>query len=208
MTALVPNNPIMIRLGLATAFALIVLPAAAKCQSVGIDALSLHGGGTRARILAPTPGSKYTLITVTSASSDSLRYSLESSLDIKSLAWQQISKMEASIGSHSRAGRGAEIGFLVGLIGGAAIGAHASKGSGREADQLRGVAAVVNGLLGGVLGGFVGGVIGSRQRTEDWVPVILPRSSVALSRSSIKEAPDHLIAQPSGRRTPHSADRE
>jgi hypothetical protein len=161
-------------LGLATAFALILLPAAAKGQSVGIDALSLHAGA-RARILAPKPDSKYTLITVTSASSDSLRYTLESSPDTKSLAWQQISKMDASIGSHSHIGRGAGIGFLVGLIGGAALGARASKGSGREADQLRGLAAVVNGLLGGALGGFVGGVIGSRQRTEDWVPVILPR---------------------------------
>jgi hypothetical protein len=170
------------RLGLATALVLIVVPAAAKGQSVGIDALSLHGG-VRARILAPTTDSKYTFITVISTSTDSLRYSMEPSIDTKSLAWQQISKMEVTTGSHSHVGRGAGIGFLVGLIGGAALGAQASKGSGREADQLRGVAAVVNGLLGGALGGFVGGVIGSRQRTEDWVPVTLPE---ALNRSSIK----------------------
>jgi hypothetical protein len=174
------------RLGLATAFALIVLPVAAKGQSVGIDALSLHGGA-RARILAPPTDSKYTLITVISASPDSLRYSLESSLDTQSLAWQQIRKMEASIGSHSHVGRGAGIGFLVGLIGGAALGGQASKGGTREGNELKAVAAVVNGLLGGALGGFVGGVIGHTQRTEDWVPVILPRSSVALNRSSIKD---------------------
>jgi len=174
------------RLGLATAFVLIVLPAGAESQSVGIDALSLHAGA-HARILAPTTDSKYTLITVISTSTDSLRYSLEPSLDTKSLAWQQISKMEVTTGSHGRVARGAGIGFLVGLIGGAALGAHASKGSGREADQLRGVAAVVNGLLGGALGGFVGGVIGSTQRSEDWVPVILPRSSVASNQSLIKD---------------------
>ena len=173
------------RLGFATAFVLVVVPAAAKGQSVGIDALSLHAGA-RARILAPTPDSKYTLITVTSASSDSLRYTLESSLDTKSLAWQQIRKMDASIGSHSHVARDAGIGFLVGLIGGAALGARASKGSGREADQLRGLAAVVNGLLGGAIGGLGGAVIGSRQRTEDWVPVILPHSPVASNRSSVK----------------------
>jgi hypothetical protein len=164
------------RLGLATAFALIALPAAAKGQSVGIDALSLHAGA-RGRILAPTTDSKYTLITIISTSTDSLRYSMEPSTDTKSLAWQQISKMEVTTGSHSHVGRGAGIGFLIGLIGGAALGARASKGSGREADQLRGLAAVVNGLLGGALGGFVGGVIGSRRRTEDWVPVTLPEAS-------------------------------
>jgi hypothetical protein len=175
------------RLGLAAACVLIVLPAAAKGQSVGIDALSLQAG-TRARILAPAPDSKYTLITVTSASSDSLRYSLESSLDGKSLAWQQISKMEVTTGSHGHIARGAGIGFLVGLIGGAAFVAHASKGSGREADQLRAVAAVVNGLLGGALGAFGGAIIGSMQRTEGWVPVILPHSPVASNRSSTMDS--------------------
>ena len=175
------------RPGLATAFILIVLPAAAQGQSVGIDALSLHAG-TRARILAPTTDSKYTLITVISASPDSLRYSLEPSLDTKSLAWQQISKMEANVGSHRHVGRDAGIGFLVGLIGGAALVAHASKGSGREAGQLRAVAAVVNGLLGGALGAFGGAIIGSRQRTEGWVPVILPRSPVASNRSSTMDS--------------------
>jgi hypothetical protein len=50
------------RLALATAFVLIVVPATAKGQSVRIDALSLQSGA-RARILAPTAGSKYELIT-------------------------------------------------------------------------------------------------------------------------------------------------
>src|ERR1700682_3454491 len=49
------------RLALATAFALIVLPATALSQGVRIDALSLQSGA-RARILAPTAGSKYELI--------------------------------------------------------------------------------------------------------------------------------------------------
>lgn len=171
------------RLALATAFVLIVLPAAAKGQSVGIDALSLHAGA-RARILAPATGSKYTLITVISASPDSLRYSLEPSLDTKSLAWQQISKMEANVGSQKHVGRGAGIGFLVGLIGGAALVARATKGTGREADQLRAVAAVVNGLLGGALGAIGGAIIGSTQRTDGWVPVILPHSPVASNRGT------------------------
>src|SRR5258706_10828696 len=138
------------RIGLAAVLLLIVLPAGAKSQSVGIDALSLHAGA-HARILAPATASKYTLITVISTSTDSLRYSMEPSMDAKSLAWPQISKMEVTTGSHGHVPRGAGIGFLVGLIGGAALGARASKGSGREADQLRGLAAAANGLLGGAL---------------------------------------------------------
>jgi hypothetical protein len=142
------------RLGLATALVLIVLPTAAKRQSVGIDALSLHAGA-RARILAATTDSKYTLITVISASTDSLRYSLESSLDTKSLAWQQISKMDVTTGSHGHIARGAGIGFLVGLIGGAALGAAAG-GSNLGA----GAGAILGGLEVGTLGGLGGAVIG------------------------------------------------
>ena len=175
------------RLALATAFALIVLPATALSQGVRIDALSLQSGA-RARILGPTAGSKYELITVASASPDSLRYSPDPSLAIKSLAWQQISKMDASIGRHTNVGRGAGIGVLVGLIGGVAPGSQESKGGGREGRQLRGLAMVVVGLLGGALGGFGGAVIGFAQRTEDWVPVTLPRTPMASNRRSINDS--------------------
>src|ERR1700738_41533 len=138
------------RLALATAFALIVLPATALSQGVTIDALSLQSGA-RARILGPTADSKYELITVASASPDSLRYSLDPSLAIKSLAWQQISKMDASIGRHTNVGRGAGIGFLVGLIGGAALAAHQSWGGTRDYNELRALGIVASGLTMGAL---------------------------------------------------------
>jgi hypothetical protein len=166
------------RLDLATVFILIVIPAAAKGQSVRIDALSLQAGA-RARILGPTAGSKYELITVASARADSLRYSLDPSLATKSLAWQQISKMDASIGSHRHVGRDAGIGFLVGLLGGAALEALTVKGGTRESNELKALATVVGGLTLGAFGGLGGAVIGYTQRTEDWVPVLLPRSPVA-----------------------------
>jgi hypothetical protein len=175
------------RLALATAFALIVLPANAKGQSARIDALSLQAG-VRARILGPTAGSKYELITVASARPDSLRYSQDPSLATKSLAWQQISKMDASMGSHRHVGRGAGIGLLVGLIGGAALGAQQSIGGGRENNQLRALAIVVGGLTMGALGGFGGAVLGFTQRTEDWTPVTLPRTPVASDRGSINDS--------------------
>jgi hypothetical protein len=209
------------RLALATAFALIVLPAATKGQSARIDALSLQAGA-RARILGPTTDVKYELITVASVSPDSLRYSPDPSIArgsvsiyqdcnaagyctaiqfrndttlktldygaTKSLAWQQISKMDASMGHQRRTWRGAGIGFLVGLIGGAAVGATTSGCCGKEGRQLRAVATVANGLLGGALGGVVGAVIGSAHRTENWIPVTLPRTPVASNRRSITDS--------------------
>jgi hypothetical protein len=77
------------------------------------------------------------------------------------------------------------IGILVGLIGGAALGATTSGCCDKEGRQLRTVAIVANGLLGGALGGIVGAVIGSAHRTEDWVPVTLPRTPVVSNRRSI-----------------------
>ena len=167
------------RLALATAFVLIVLPATAKGQSARIDALSLQAGA-RARILSPTAGSKYELITVASATPDSLRYSLDPSLATTSLAWQQISKMDASVGSHRQVRRDAGIGFLVGLLGGAAIGDLSVKGGNSEANGLKALATVVGGLTLGAFGGVGGAVLGFTQRTENWVPVTLPRTPVAL----------------------------
>jgi len=69
-------------------FLLCVLAGPALSQSVRIDALSLQSGA-RARILGPTAGSKYELITVASARPDTLHYSLDPSLATKSLAWQR-----------------------------------------------------------------------------------------------------------------------
>jgi hypothetical protein len=168
------------RLAIATAFAFFVLPAIALSQGVGIDALSLQAGG-RARILAARAGSKYEIITVASASPDSLRYTVAASVATKSLAWQEISKMDASTGHHTNVGRGIGIGFLVGLVGGAALGATVSGCCDKEARELKALAIVVNGFLGGVLGGVVGAVIGHAKQTEDWVPVTLPHTPVASS---------------------------
>jgi len=106
----------------------------------------------------------------------------------KSLAWEQISNMDASMGRQRHTWRGAGIGFFVGLIGGAALGAHASRGCGTEANQLRAVAAVANGLLGGVLGGVGGAALGFGWRSENWMPVTLPRTPVAFDQRSINES--------------------
>lgn len=153
---------------------LCVLAGPASSQSVRIDALSLQSGA-RARILGPT---------VASTSPDSLRYSMDGGLNTRSVAWQQISKMDASMGRHTNVGRGAGIGFLVGAIGGAAFGAATASGvDGRN----RGPMAALVGLPMGALGGFMGAVLGLAGRTEDWVPVTLPRTPVASNQRSIND---------------------
>jgi hypothetical protein len=172
------------RVGASAFLMLCVVAHPALSQSMRIDALSLQAGA-RARILAPTTGSKYELITVASATPDSLRYSLDRSLATKSLAWQQIGKMDASMGRHTNVWRGAGIGFLVGLLGGAALGAAA--GGSNHSSLGAGAGAILGGLEVGTLGGLGGAVIGFAQRTEDWVPVTLPRTPVASNRRSIND---------------------
>jgi hypothetical protein len=168
------------RLALATAFVLIVLPATAKGQSARMDALSLPAGA-HARIFGPTTYPTYELITVASVSPDSLRYSQGPSLATQSLAWQQISKMDVSTGSHGNIGRGAGIGLLVGGIGGAMLGSNA------PGNEFRGIERFLQGLLGGALGGLAGAVLGSPWRSENWVPVTLPHTPVAFDQRSISD---------------------
>jgi hypothetical protein len=160
------------RLTVATAFVLIVLPAPAASQSMRIDALSLQAG-VGARILGPTTDSKYTRITIASTSQDSLRYIPVRSLDTKSLSWQQINKMDVSIGTHRHFGRGLGFGLLVGALGGAALGA-AARPTDFNGRRSAGLGAAVGGVGGGVFGAVLGGIVGFAWRSENWIPVNLP----------------------------------
>jgi hypothetical protein len=170
--------------GASAFFLLCVVAHSALSQNMRIDALSLQTG-SRARILGPTADARYELITVASARPDSLRYSPDRSLATKSLAWQQIGKMDASMGRHTNVWRGAGIGFLVGLLGGAAFGAATASGKdGYNAGPM----AVLVGLPMGALGGFAGAVLGFAWRSENWMPVTLPRTPVASNRRSINDS--------------------
>jgi hypothetical protein len=155
------------RLALATAFVLILFPGTTKGQSARLDALSLQAGA-RARIFGPTTYPKYELITVASVSSDSLRYTLDRGLDTRSLAWQQISTMDASVGRQRHTWGGAGIGLLVGAVAGAMLGSNA------PGNEFRGIERILQGILGGALGGLGGAVLGSAVRSDTWIPVTLP----------------------------------
>jgi hypothetical protein len=161
------------RLGLATAFVLIVLPATTKGQSV--DALSLQAGA-RARILGPATDSQYTLIKVASATPDSLHYRLDHVFETRAVAWQQISKMEVSSGSHSHFLLGAGLGLLGGIVVGALGAASASSGQGGYTAGDRQRLGIWAGVVP-VLSVVAGAVLGLVARTDDWIPVTVPRKS-------------------------------
>jgi hypothetical protein len=154
------------RLALAAAFVFIALPATTNAQSPRMDALSLDAGA-RAGIVAPTAASKYGINTVASARPDGLSYALNPRLATKSLAWQRISTMDASTAGHRHVARDAGIGFLVGLVGGAALGATTSGCCNKEGRELRAVAIVANGLLGGAIGAAAGAIVGYAWRSEN-----------------------------------------
>lgn len=164
------------RLVLATAFILTVGPATLHGQIEGINALTLKSGA-RARILEAAPDSKFTLITVASATPDSLYYSLAGSATTRSLGWKQITKMETSAGRHRHVGRGVVFGLLIGpplLLWDGANGQH---GEERTLNEL-------GGFFGGAfLGPIVGATVGFLWRTEKWIPVHLPQHVVALNRA-------------------------
>jgi hypothetical protein len=156
------------RLVLATALILMVVPLTLQGQVEIINALALDTGA-RARILGPGPDSKFSLITVSSARSDSLHYRLAGSSDTRSLGWQQITRMDASVGRHRHVGLGLGLGFLTGTLGGIALGAAGQHGEARTLNELGGA------IAGAFFGTITGGIAGYFSRSDKWIPVYLPR---------------------------------
>ncbi|MFL5504821.1 MAG: hypothetical protein ACJ799_12510 [Gemmatimonadaceae bacterium] len=153
------------RLTLVTACVLVALPATISGQNVALNALSLQSG-VHARILGPASDAKYIVITVASATPDTLHYSLVPNIE-KSLSWRGIDRMEVSTGRHRHFWRGAGIGFLGGMTGGIIAGAQ-------EKGEMRGLYTVSGGVVGGAFGAIVGGVLGLAYASENWRPVTLP----------------------------------
>jgi hypothetical protein len=147
------SREMTMRLALTTALILTALPVTLYGQVEKIKILALETG-TRARILEAAPDSKFTLSTFASAEPDGLRYSLLGSSNTRSLAWQQIAKMDASDGRHRHVGLGLGLGFLTGTLGGIALGAAGQHGEQRTLNELSG--AIGGALIGTIIGGTVG----------------------------------------------------
>jgi hypothetical protein len=156
---------------LTTALILSVAPVTVHGQLEKINALALETG-TRARILGAAPDSKFTLIMVASARPDSLHYSLAGSSNMRSLDWQHIARMEASVGRHRHVGVGLGLGFLTGTLGGIALGAAGQHGEARALNELGGA------IAGAFFGTIIGGTAGFFWRTEKWIPVYLPQPAI------------------------------
>jgi hypothetical protein len=162
------------RLVLTTAVLLTVVPATLHGQRQEINALSL-ATGTRARIVESGRDSRFTLIAVVSSRPDSLRYNLAGSADTRSLAWQEISRMEASVGRHRHIGRGLGIGLVTGALAGIWQGAAGQHGEARALNELGG------GIGGAFFGTIIGGTAGYFWNSENWIPVYLPRRAIGLN---------------------------
>ncbi|MFL5633679.1 MAG: hypothetical protein ACJ78J_06190 [Gemmatimonadaceae bacterium] len=153
------------RFALVMACVFVALPATISGQNVTLNALSLQSG-VHARILGPASDSKYIVITVASATPDTLHYSLVPNIE-KSLSWRGIDRMEVSTGRHRHFWRGAGIGFLGGMTGGVIAGAQ-------DKTEMRGLYTVGGGIVGGLFGAVVGGVLGLTYASESWRSVSLP----------------------------------
>ena len=162
------------RLAILAVLSITAVPLMLYGQPEKMNALSLEPG-TRARILGAATDSKFTLITVASATPDSLRYSLAGISTTRSLGWQQITKMDASGGQHRHVRRGLGLGLLTGTLAGIALGAAGKHGEERALNELGGA------IGGAFFGTIAGGTAGFFWRTEKWIPVYLPRSAMTLN---------------------------
>jgi hypothetical protein len=149
------------RVAFGLTFAFIVLSAAASGQTTQIDASSLRAGMT-AMVVAASAAPNYDANRVASMSLGVFSYSADPSVATKSLEWQQIAKMDASVGSHRNVKRGAEIGLVMGVIGGVAYGRSANPGS-----MGRGYNEAVGGIGFGAIGAVGGALLGLAWRSDN-----------------------------------------
>jgi hypothetical protein len=84
--------------------------------------------------------------------------------DTARLSLGSLSRLEVSDGYHSHFGKGAGYGFIIGVVGGAVVGAAAID------PEWAGVGALLGAGVGGGVGFLVGGAIGSSTTSERWRP--------------------------------------
>ena len=130
--------------------------------------------GSRVRIHAPIFSEKTQQGTVVRAQGDSLLFLARHDARSTVIGLQDIRRMDAAQGTHSRKMKGALIGFAVGaaLAGGIAA-ATWKPPTCFCVDFGRGGDAAFAGAFGGAAGALAGLLVGVRE-TETWVPVRLP----------------------------------
>lgn len=136
--------------------------------------------GSRVRIAAPVFGPKKQVGTIVSLTPDTLVLRQGASITTRPVAMSDITTVEVSRGTHTRKGKGALWGLLLGAGTGAVLGYALYEEPKCANDQLfgcivilgpnsKGSNAVLSGVGGGILGALVGTLIGMRA-TDTWVP--------------------------------------
>ena len=134
--------------------------------------------GSRVRIAAPVFGGNKRVATVVSVTGDSLVLRQGISTNYQSVAKSDITALEISRGTHTRKGKGALWGLLIGAGAGAALGYVSYKEPTCQGFECFGEiwgptsksgSAGFGAAVGGILGAGVGALIGMRSR-ESWEP--------------------------------------
>ena len=157
--------------------AALVAPALSAAQTAAVRDWPV-AAGSRVRILSPALGDQKQTGSVLSATSDTLVFlPLKQSISTP-ISTPNIAGIEVARGTHTSKLVGALLGFVVGAGAGSIIGSVTYKRPkcvdfcfdmfGREGNI------VVGGVLGG-LGGTIAGLVVGNRKSDNWVPVTVPR---------------------------------
>jgi hypothetical protein len=155
----------------------LITPAPVLSQLSALDPARVDAG-SRVRIAAPVFGGKKRVATVVSVTSDSLVLRQSASTNYQSVAKSDITGLEVSRGTHTRKGKGALLGLLIGAGTGAIVGYASYRKPTCEGfscigniygPNSRGGTAALGAGVGGFLGAAVGTLLGM-SATDSWVP--------------------------------------
>jgi hypothetical protein len=130
--------------------------------------------GARVRLTSPTLRSDQQVVRIVSLTSDTVAFRSDQNPTIRSLALNDISAVEVSLGERRRTGQGAIIGFLAGAAIGGVLGYTIADEScvptvfGCGEIFSPGESAGVLGLVGGAAGLLVGTTMGWFAKSERW----------------------------------------
>jgi len=165
------------------AMRVVVIAASALANTVGAQSSPTAGwpldSGSKVRVVSIALGRGYRTGSLQSSTADSLVIRGQD-VGSFSVATQRIDKLEVSSGTHTRKVKGALFGFVIGALGGAAIGAATYKpkkcpGVPGWCNEIfgQGFSTAFGAMLGAIPGTLMGLIVGSSP-TDTWVPVKLP----------------------------------
>ena len=158
----------------------LIVPAAGFSQMAAPNDTQVDVG-SRVRIAAPVFGTKKQVGTVVSVTRDTLVLRQGANITTRPVAMSDIATIEVSRGTHTRKGKGALWGLLIGAGTGAVLGYALYEEPKCANDQFfgcinftvgpdsKGSNAVFSGVGGGIVGALLGTLIGARA-TDTWVP--------------------------------------